>query len=193
MQIGIIYFSQTGATAELAQSIRDGIRDSGVAEVFSYQIQAEDILAGRFRRQDVLAALDDCDAILFGSPTYMGGVAAQFKAFADASSERWSGQRWAGKVAAGFTCGNGPNGDQGMTLQYLSILAMQHGMVWVGVDAAHGWRDYGVNRFGTQTGVVAHAPGSKVHETDLATAAFLGRRVARVTAQMRQGLATCDV
>ncbi|XUJ34422.1 flavodoxin family protein [Bradyrhizobium japonicum] len=57
----------------------------------------------------------------------MGGPAAQFKAFADASSYRWSQQRWADKIAAGFTTGACAGGDQLHTLTYFTILAAQHG------------------------------------------------------------------
>ena len=38
--------------------------------------------------------LDDADAIIFGSPTYMAGASAPFKAFLDATSPRWAEQRW---------------------------------------------------------------------------------------------------
>jgi NAD(P)H dehydrogenase (quinone) len=68
----------------------------------------------------------------------MGGVSAQFKAFADATSELWCQQEWAGKIAAGFTCGSAMNGDQTSTLQYLVTLANQQGMLWVGLDSAQG-------------------------------------------------------
>lgn len=178
MRAGIIYFSQTNVTHALATSVTSGLKGAGAAEVYTYRIAADDIIQGRFRRDDVLDQLDRCKTIIFGSPTYMGGVAAQFKAFADATSERWSEQRWSGKTAAGFTCGNGPNGDQGLTLQYMVTLAMQHGMVWAGLNAAHGCNDFGVNRLGVQTGVAAHAPDGTAHPTDLATAQFLGERVA---------------
>jgi multimeric flavodoxin WrbA len=40
----------------------------------------------------VLQQLDSSDAIIFGSPTFMGGPAAQFKAFADATVAKWFGQ-----------------------------------------------------------------------------------------------------
>ena len=48
-------------------------------------------------------ALDAADAIIFGSPTYMGMASWQFKKFADATSKRWFTSAWKDKVAGGFT------------------------------------------------------------------------------------------
>ncbi len=75
-----------------------------------------------------------------GSPTYMGGAAAQFKAFIDATSDEWSKQRWANKIAAGFTCGSSLNGDQTACLQAMNTLASLQGMLWVGLDTACGYK-----------------------------------------------------
>ena len=127
--------------------------------------------------------IDGCDAIIFRSPTYRGGPAAQFKAFADASSDRWEQQKWSGKLAAGFTCGSNPNGDQLATLQYFNILAAQHGMLWVNLDVI-GSDDSGRNTLGTQLGVSALAREAGV-PSDLPTAFYLGKRVARLTTKYR--------
>ena len=86
----------------------------------------------------MLAQLDASDAIIFGSPTYMGGPAAQFKALADATGERWYRGAWRDKLAAGFTVSSGPSGDKLSTLHYFFTLAMQHGMIWIGLpEPAH--------------------------------------------------------
>ena len=178
LRIGVIFFSQTGMTERLAQNISKGINKAGVS-VFQYAIHGSDIEAGRFTDTDVLVQLSKCDAIVMGSPTYMGGVAAQFKAFADATSDLWTSQSWSGKLAAGFTCGGSLNGDQTVTLQYLVTLASQHGMLWLGLDAAHNYKDHGINRLGCQLGVVAHRQGDEVNNQDLLTAEYLGRRIAQ--------------
>ena len=146
-------------------------------EVFSHAIQGSEIIEGRFVNTKIFAELKTSDAILFASPTYMGGVAAQFKAFADATSEIWCDQQWSGKFAAGITCGTALNGDQSSTLQYLSIFASQHGMLWLGLDAALGYLDHGVNRLGCQLGVVAQSIDNRINEFDLKTAKYLGSRI----------------
>jgi NAD(P)H dehydrogenase (quinone) len=89
--------------------------------------------------------LDASDVIIFGTPTYMGGPAAQFKAFADTTSERWFKRVWVNKLAAGFTVSAGPSGDKFNTLIYLFTLAMQHGMVWVGQTETP-FNEKGINR-----------------------------------------------
>ncbi|WP_088329633.1 flavodoxin family protein [Lacimicrobium sp. SS2-24] len=178
--IAVIYFSQTGVTQALAQSIRQGLEYQPHTTVICHALEGREILNGRFINMALIERLRHCDGIIFGSPTYMGGVAAQFKAFADATSELWCEQQWAGKLAAGFTCGSNLNGDQSMTLQYMSTFASQHGMLWVGLDTPRGFGSHGVNRLGCQMGVTACTTTGKADSADLDTARYLGQRVARL-------------
>ena len=177
--VAVVYFSQEGATHALAESLCHGIRENGV-DVSAHRIIADDLVGGRFVTTAVLDVVDSCDAVVFGSPTYMGGPAAQFKAFADASSDRWEAQRWRNKIAAGFTCGTSPNGDQVATLQYFGLLAAQHGMLWLGLDLVDSDHEP-VNRLGTQLGASAMTEAG-VEAPDLLTARYLGRRVAQLSA-----------
>lgn len=178
-KVGIVYFSATGATDLLAHEIEQGVCSVDGASAERFRITKHQLAGGRFTDEAVLTRLGCCDAIIFGSPTYMGGAASQFKAFADATSELWCQQLWADKLAAGFTCGSAPNGDQSSTLHYFFTLACQHGMLWVSIDAAHGYTNKPLNRLGSQVGVVAHVEGSAVHESDKNTALYLGQRVAK--------------
>lgn len=179
--VAVVYFSAVGATEQLARQLIEGINLVEDVRALECQIQGRDIFEGRFDNDEVFTLLDNVDAIIFGSPTYMGSVSAQFKAFADATSERWDGQYWCNKIAAGFTVGSCLNGDQANTLQYMSTLASQHGMIWVGLDIAGGYNSLGLNRLGCQIGVVAHSPEGEVDCSDLDTAKYLGKRVAKVT------------
>ena len=119
-------------------------------------IQGEDIQSGRFKNDSLMAKLDASDAVIFGSPTYMGGPAAQFKGFADATGERWFKAAWHDKLAAGFTVSGGPSGDKLSTLHYFFTLAMQHGMIWVGL-AESPFNDKGINRLSSYSGVMGQA------------------------------------
>ena len=85
------YFSISGTTEKLAHAVARGA--NGMADIAPCRITGDDIVSGRFQNETLLETIDRADAIAFGSPTYMGGPAAQFKAFADASSDRWSEQR----------------------------------------------------------------------------------------------------
>lgn len=129
IKVGIIYFSATGATETLAQQIEQGARTIDDVEVMRFRIEGKQLVDGRFVDQEVLIQLGSCDAIIFGSPTYMGGVASQFKAFADATSELWCEQLWANKLAAGFTCGSAPNDDQSGTFALLFHTCLSAGHV----------------------------------------------------------------
>lgn len=146
--------------------------------VTQQRIVGPDIDNGRYTRSSCLELVDAADAVIFGSPTYMGGPAAQFKAFADASSDRWDTQQWSGKLAAGFTVGANPNGDQLATLQYFSILASQHGMLWVGLDIPGGFDKHGRNPSGSQLGLASHCLTPELDIAETESANYLGSRVA---------------
>lgn len=181
IKVAIVFHSAGGTTRQLATAVAAGAaKEPGVA-VIQAEIAGADISAGRFCNSTLLAQLDSADAIVFGSPTYMGSVSAQFKAFADATSERWEQQLWANKIAAGFTIGSNFSGDQLHTLQYLQILANQQGMLWAGLDVPGNHNTAGLNRLGAQSGVIAQSADGLLHETDLLTARYLGQRVARIS------------
>ena len=182
--IAIIYFSQTHVTAQLAEAIAHGAKQEDNITVFTHSIAGHEIIEGRFVNPQLFEKLIACDAIIFGSPTYMGNVAAQFKAFADASSEYWQQQVWSDKLSAGFTSGTGLNGDQTNTLHYLSTLASQHGMLWVNLNSSYGPNNVSLNRLGCQLGVVAQTYDHSVNEIDLATALHLGKRVAKLAKRL---------
>ncbi|OKO75799.1 flavodoxin family protein [Bradyrhizobium sp. AS23.2] len=180
-QLAIIYFSVTGTTEKLAQAVERGA--AAIADVTLCRIGSDDIVSGRFQNETVLRTIDAANGVAFGSPTYMGGPSAQFKAFADASSDRWSKQNWANKIAAGFTTGTCPSGDQLHTLTYFTILAAQHGMLWCGLDVPGGEDPGGRNRLGSQLGLATHLIDGTLPQSDLNTAEYLGRRLAQVASR----------
>jgi len=177
-QIAVIYFSETETTRKLADAIIRGCNSVTNVQARPHRILGSEIEQGRYNNERALELVDESDAVIFGSPTYMGGPAAQFKAFADATSDRWDTQQWAGMTAAGFTVGSNPNGDQLSTLQYFSVLAAQHGMFWIGIDIAGGYDEQGRNSQGSQLGLSAHCLSPVPDEETIATAEYLGTRVA---------------
>lgn len=188
LSVAVIYYSQQGATHSLCEALCLGIKDVSGVLAKSFRIVGKDIQNGRFVNDEPLELVDACDAVVFGSPTYMGGPAAQFKAFADASSDRWESQTWSNKIAAGFTCGSSPSGDQMATLQYFSILAAQHGMHWVNLNAIGHSGNNGLNRLGMQLGGSAWVTTDLIDASDLATMRYLGKRVALTTLKLRFGV-----
>jgi NAD(P)H dehydrogenase (quinone) len=180
----------------MAEAVAEGVQQAGqTAKLF--RITGEQIQTGRWKDEAVMAALANADAIIFGTPTYMGGVAAQFKAFIDTASEAWFGQAWKDKIAAGFTHSSSPSGDKQGTLLYLAINAAQHGMVWVGVTdmpSQYLGKTDGVNRLGSFLGVMGHseldmsgAPAT-LEPGDRLTAVNLGHRVADATQRWNAGM-----
>lgn len=179
--VSIIYFTGSGHTAKMAEAVNHGAASVAGVKTNLIAISGEDIVKGRYNNESVLARLDSSDAIIFGSPTYMGGPAAQFKAFADATGGRWYVSAWKDKVAAGFTVSGGPSGDKLSTLHYFFTLAMQHGMIWAGLPDNPA-NDKGINRLSSYSGAMAQAgqepPDVAPNAADKLTGETLGRRVA---------------
>jgi NAD(P)H dehydrogenase (quinone) len=111
----------------------------------------------------------------------MGGPAGQFKTFADATAGKWFASAWRDKLAAGFSVSNSPSGDKFSTLQYFFTLAMQHGMIWIGLGEMP-MQANGINRLGSFSGVMGQAgmeaPEVAPNAVDRSTGEILGRRVA---------------
>ena len=178
-QIVIVYHSGYGHTREVAEAVAAG---SGAALL---AIDAEGNLQPGGWEQ--LAA---ADAIVFGSPTYMGSVSWQFKKFADASSKAWFGQQWKNKLAAGFTNSASMNGDKHSTLHYLVTLSQQHSMLWVGTGmmpanskaATRNDLNYVGSSSGLMTATPSDASPDEMVPGDIQTARQFGRRVADVVA-----------
>jgi NAD(P)H dehydrogenase (quinone) len=178
--IAVIYHSGYGHTKRMAEAVAEGASGELVG------IDAEGNLTDA-----QWSTLGAADAIVFGSPTYMGSVSWQFKKFADASSKAWFTQGWKNKIAAGFTNSASMNGDKHSTLHYLFTLSQQHGMIWVGTgmlpsNSKAAQRD-DLNYLASSAGAMAQSPSDAgVNEMlpgDLETAKQFGARVAEVAGQ----------
>jgi multimeric flavodoxin WrbA len=179
-KIVIVYHSGYGHTKKVAEAVAEGSGGSLLA------IDTEGNLP-----EGGWEALGAADAIVFGSPTYMGSVSWQFKKFADASSKPWFGQAWKNKLAAGFTNSATMNGDKHSTLHYLMTLAMQHSMFWVGTgmmpsNAKAATRD-DINFVGSSGGLMTATPSDASTDEmvagDIATAKKFGERIAEAAAR----------
>jgi len=177
-QIVVVYHSGYGHTQRIAQEVAAG------ADAELLAIDADGNLPEGGWEQ--LAA---ADAIIFGTPTYMGGPSWQFKKFADASSKAWFTQAWKNKLFAGFTNSATMNGDKHSTLHYLMTLAMQHSGLWVGTgmmpsNSKAATRN-DINFVGSSGGLMTSTPSdASVDEMvpgDIATAKAFGQRLAEVT------------
>ncbi len=186
VKIAVVYFSGSGHTHLMAEAVAHGANKVADTQASLLRITGEQIEQGRWNNDEILAKLAEADAIIFGSPTYMGGVAAQFKAFIDAASSAWFAGKWKDKIAAGFTHSGSPSGDKQGTLFYLATNAAQHSMIWVG-NAEMPMQENGVNRLGSFLGAMGNTPpdptGKEVilDPGDGLTAEKFGQHIAEAT------------
>ena len=164
--VAVVYHTVTGNTQKLAEAVASGAESISGVQGKLLPILGSHIYEGRYKNAELLKELGRASAVVFGSPTFMGSVSAQFKSFADATSDVWDKNEWSGKVAAGFTIGSNLSGDQLHTIQYMSILANQHGMLWVGIDRPIAAENKDINRLGAQSGLIAHSDDTVVSEID---------------------------
>ena len=181
-KVVVVYHSGYGHTQRVAQQVAAGAHAELIA------IDAEGNVPDS--AWDTLAA---ADAIIFGSPTYMGSPSWQFKKFADASSKAWFTRAWQDKVFGGFTNSASLTGDKQVALINLQTLASQHGGIWVSLgllpsnSKAAARTD--VNNLGGSVGLLVQSPSDasvdEIPQGDLDTAKQYGARVAAIAAKLR--------
>lgn len=181
-KIVVLFHSGYGHTAKVAEAV------AAAAGAQLMPISAEGLISDAD-----WATLAAADAIVFGTPTYMGGPSWQFKKFADASSKAWFVRAWQDKVFGGFTNSASPVGDKGATMIQLQTLASQHGGIWVSLGvlpantkaATHA----DANHLGGSVGLLVRSPADasveEVPQGDLDTAKAYGQRVAAIAARLR--------
>ena len=178
-----VYHSGYGHTAVVAEAVHAGV--GSVDGVQAIMLDASELASPD---SEGMATLDGADAIILGAPTYMGSASAVFKTFMEATSSRWMEQRWANKLAAGFTNSGSMNGDKQNTLVEFMTFAMQHGMLWIGLGQMPGNNHSGgseadQNRLGAAIGCMTQANVDEGGNTappssDRETATAFGARVA---------------
>lgn len=181
-KVVVVYHSGYGHTQRVAQQVAEGAGGELLA------IDAEGNLS-----EEAWNKLAAADAIVFGTPTYMGGPSWQFKKFADASSKAWYTRAWQDKVFGGFTNSASPVGDKGATLIQLQTLASQHGGIWTSLGLlpsnTKGATRNDINNLGGSVGLLVQSPSDasvdEIPQGDLDTAHRYGRRVADVAARLR--------
>jgi NAD(P)H dehydrogenase (quinone) len=184
----VLYHSGFGHTAVLAQAVQRGA--AAVPGVAVALVRTEDV-------EQHWPELDAADAIVFGAPTLMGSLSAGMKHFMERCVERYLGQRWDGKLAAGFTNSASLSGDKLNTLVDFVMFSAQMGMHWLslgllsGIDATHSKAD-SANRLGSWLGATAQSnvdqgPDLAPPDSDRRTAEHLGRRVAEAALRWKAG------
>jgi len=192
--VAIIYYSATGHNHAMALAAGEGAREAGAeTRVRLVAETAPDAAIDRNAawrafvdktKDEPRASLDDldwADAIVLGSPTRFGNVAAQLKAFIDTAGGLWFQGKLANKVYAGFTSAQNANGGQESTLLALYNSFYHFG----GLIVTPGYTDPLVFKSGGNPyGPSVTATGAPT-EADLAHARYLGKRVTEMAKKIK--------
>jgi NAD(P)H:quinone oxidoreductase type IV len=205
-RIQVVFYSMYGHIYKMAEAIAAGAREVPDADVTLYQVQElvpDDVLeksgakAARaafahvpFIRPEQLA---DADAIIFGTPTRFGNMAAQMRNLLDQTGALWMNGGLIGKIGSAFASTASQHGGQETTLTSFHTTLLHQGMIIVGAPYSEqrllNMREIsGGTPYGATT--ITGGDGSRQPSDDeLAIAHFQGRHVASLASALVKGRA----
>ncbi len=193
----VLYYSSYGHIETMAGAVAEGagsVAGTKVAVKRVAELVPDDVAQGAGMKLDQAAPvakpeeLADYDAVIFGTPTRFGNMAAQMRNFLDQTGGLWMGGKLVGKVGSVFVSTATQHGGQETTITSFHTTLLHHGMVVVGVpyacqeltnmDEISGGTPYGAS-------TLAGGDGSRQpSENELAIARFQGRHVAEIAAKL---------
>lgn len=196
----ILYYSAYGHIEAMAQAVAAGAREVTDTEVTIKRVPElvpEEVARKSGMKLDQAAPiaapneLADYDAIIFGTPTRFGNMAAQMRNFMDQTGGLWVKGGLIGKVGSVFASSNTQHGGQESTILSFHTTLLHQGMVIVGVpyscteqmrtDEITGGSPYGAS-------TIAGADGKRMpSENELVIARFQGKHVAQIARQLSLG------
>lgn len=191
----VLYYSMYGHIETMANAVAEGAREGGVEVTIKRvpELIPEDRAraAGAKLDQDAAVAepaeLADYDAVIFGTPTRFGNMAAQMRNFLDQTGKLWMEGKLVGKVGSVFTS-TGTGGGNETTVSSFHTTLFHHGMVVVGLPyAAPELTDISETRGGSPLGAatIAGADGSRQPiAKEISLARFQGKHVAGIAAKL---------
>lgn len=204
MKVHVVFYSMYGHIHRMAEAVAEGAREVPGAEVALFQVPelVPDAALARtgalqaraaFAHVPVIAPaqLAEADAILFGTPTRFGGMAAQMRNFLDQTGGLWAKGALIGKVGSVFTSTGTQHGGQESTILGFHTTLLHHGMIVVGVPYSESRQTLmseitGGSPYGAST--ITGGDGSRQpSENELAIARFQGRHVASIAARLARG------
>jgi len=192
----VLYYSSYGHIETMAQAVAEGARSAGaVADVKRVpELAPADVAAKSGFKVDqaapvaTVAELPDYDAIVIGTPTRFGNMAAQMKNFLDQTGGLWFNGKLVGKVGSVFTSTATQHGGQESTILSTHTVLLHHGMVLVGLPYAWAGQTRmdeitGGSPYGAST--IAAGDGSRQPSAnELDGARWQGRHVAAIAAKL---------
>lgn len=195
-KILILYYSMFGHVETLAGAVAEGARSVEGAEVVVKRVpelMPEEVARRHGAKVDQAAPvaspkeLPEYDAVVFGTPTRFGNMAAQMRNFLDQTGGIWVKGGLVGKVGSVFTSTGTGGGNESTIISFLPTL-IHHGMIFVGLpyscpELAEIGEVKGGSPWGAAT--IAGADGSRQPSArELAQARFQGRHVAEVARKL---------
>ena len=193
----VLYYSSYGHIETMAGAIAEGAKQVAGTEVTVKRVpelMPDDVAKNAGVKLDqpapiaTPAELADYDAIIFGTPTRFGNMAAQMRNFLDQTGGLWAKGALIGKVGSVFASTAGQHGGQETTITSFHTTLLHQGMVIVGVPySCQGLSEMGEISGGTPYGAttLANADGSRQpSENELAIAKFQGEHVARIAGKL---------
>ena len=196
-KILVVYYSTYGHIETMANAVAEGAREVAGAEVTVKRVAelvSEEVAKANGFKLDQAAPVADpkelaeYDAIIFGTPTRFGNMAAQMKQFLDQTGGLWAGGKLIGKVGSVFTSSATQHGGQESTILNFHTTLLHHGMVVVGLPysfAAQMTLDEiaGGSPYGAST--IAGGDGSRQpSKIELDGARFQGKHVAEIAKKL---------
>ncbi|WP_372088217.1 NAD(P)H:quinone oxidoreductase (plasmid) [Tistrella mobilis] len=190
----VLYYSSYGHVETMAEAVADGARDAGAVAVLKRvpELVPPHVADAAGYRTDqradtaAVAELPDYDAIILGTPTRFGNMAAQMKNFLDQCGGLWFADRLVGKVGSVFTSTGSQHGGQESTILSVHTVLLHLGMVVVGLpysfkgqlrmDEITGGSPYGASTLADDGSGGDRRPGAN----ELDGARFQGRHVAGI-------------
>jgi NAD(P)H:quinone oxidoreductase type IV len=202
-KVQVIFYSMYGHIYKMAEAITAGVREVPGVEVSLYQVPelvADAVLerSGAKKARDAFAhipiatvnQLPDADAIIFGTPTRFGNMAAQMRDFLDQCGGLWVRNALVGKVGSVFASTGTQHGGQETTITSFHTTLLHLGMIIVGVPySAKGLSNMDEISGGTPYGAttLANSDGSgQPSKNELEIAQFQGRHVADIARRLVQ-------
>ena len=207
MKIQVVFYSMYGHIHLMAEAIAQGASTVDGAEVSLWRVPElvpEDKLkdSGAGAAQSALSRLPlidpqqlaEADAIIFGTPTRFGNMAAQMRNFLDQTGKLWLDGSLIGKVGSVFTSTATQHGGQESTILSFHTTLLHHGMVIVGLPYSEQRQMTmseisGGSPYGAST-ITAPDGSRKPSENELAMARFQGHHVAQIAAALVRGRAS---
>ena len=196
-KILVLYYSMYGHVETMAAAVAEGSRSVKGADVTVKRVPETlppDVAKRNGAKLDQAAPeaapaeLAGYDAILFGTPTRFGNMAAQMRNFLDQTGGLWAKGALVGKLGSVFTSTGTGGGNESTIMSFVNTL-MHHGMVYVGLPyACPELADVSEVKGGSPWGAatIAGADGSRQPSAkELAQARFQGRHVAGVAKNIR--------